>query len=44
MLYEGPISLGTDDNNVYEYSVELDSYKERWVINNGYSYCRTICC
>lgn len=29
MLYEGPISLGTDDNNVYEYSVEFDSYEER---------------
>lgn len=29
MLYEGPISLGTDDNNVYEYSIEFDSYEER---------------
>lgn len=24
-----PISLGTDDNNVYEYSLELDLYIER---------------
>lgn len=29
MLYEGTISLGTDDNNVYEYSIEFDSYEER---------------
>lgn len=29
MLYEEPISLGTDDNNVYEYSIEFDSYEER---------------
>lgn len=29
MLYEGPIGLGTDDNNVYEYSIEFDSYEER---------------
>lgn len=29
MLYESPISLGTDDNNVYEYSIEFDSYEER---------------
>lgn len=26
MLYEEPISLGTDDKNVYEYSIELDLY------------------
>lgn len=29
MLYESPIGLGTDDNNVYEYSIEFDSYEER---------------
>lgn len=29
MQYESPISLGTDDSNVYEYSIEFDSYEER---------------
>lgn len=29
MLYEGPVNLGTDDRNVYEYSIEFDSYEER---------------
>lgn len=29
MLYAEPINLGTDDNNVYEYSIELDMYEER---------------
>ena len=29
MLYEQPVNLGTDDNNVYEYSIELDFYEER---------------
>ena len=26
MLYEHPIDLGTDDNNVYEYSIEIYFY------------------
>ena len=25
-IYDGPIDLGTDDNGVFEYSVELDIY------------------
>lgn len=29
MIYSEPISLGTDDNNVYEYSIELNFYEER---------------
>ena len=29
MTYFEPISLGTDDKNVYEYSIELDFYEER---------------
>ena len=29
MIYSDPISLGTDDNNVYEYSIELNFYEER---------------
>ena len=29
MLYNSPINLGTDDNNVYEYSFELNFYEER---------------
>ena len=29
MIYAEPISLGTDDNNVYEYSIELNFYEER---------------
>ena len=29
MLYGEPINLGTDDNNVYEYSIELNFYEER---------------
>ena len=29
MIYSEPISLGTDENNVYEYSIELDFYEER---------------
>lgn len=29
MKSENPIWLGTDDKNVYEYSFELDFYKER---------------
>lgn len=29
MLYNEPINLGTDDNNVYEYSIELNFYEER---------------
>lgn len=29
MLYADPIDLGTDDKNVYEYSIELDFYEER---------------
>jgi hypothetical protein len=28
MLNDDPISLGTDENNVYEYSIELDFYEE----------------
>lgn len=28
MLNDEPISLGTDENNVYEYSIELDFYEE----------------
>ena len=28
-LYNEPINLGTDDNNVYEYSIELKFYEER---------------
>lgn len=27
MLYDEPINLGTDDNNVYEYSIELNFYE-----------------
>ena len=29
MIYSEPINLGTDDNNVYEYSLELNFYEER---------------
>lgn len=29
MIYENPIDLGTDDNNVYEYSIELNFYEEK---------------
>lgn len=29
MVYDDPIDLGTDDKNVYEYSFEIDFYKER---------------
>ncbi len=29
MSYNAPINLGTDDKNVYEYSIELDFYEER---------------
>ena len=29
MIYAEPINLGTDDNNVYEYSIELQFYEER---------------
>lgn len=29
MYYEEPINLGTDDKNIYEYSVELNLYVER---------------
>lgn len=29
MIYSEPISLGTDDKNVYEYSIELNFYEER---------------
>lgn len=29
MTYSEPITLGTDDNNVYEYSIELDLHIER---------------
>ena len=29
MTYSEPISLGTDEKNVYEYSIELDFYEER---------------
>lgn len=32
MIYSEPISLGTDDNNVYEYSFELNFYEEREMI------------
>lgn len=33
MMYtEEPIDLGTDDRNVYEYSIELDLYVEREMI------------
>lgn len=28
MLNDDPINLGTDENNVYEYSIELDLYEE----------------
>ena len=28
ILNDEPISLGTDENNVYEYSIELDFYEE----------------
>lgn len=33
MNTEEPINLGTDDNNIYEYSIELDLYIERRDIN-----------
>ena len=29
MIYEDPIDLGTDDKNVYEYSIDFDLYVER---------------
>ena len=29
MIYSEPIDLGTDEKNVYEYSIELDFYEER---------------
>ena len=32
MIYSDPIPLGTDDENVYEYSFELDFYEEREMI------------
>ena len=32
MIYSEPIFLGTDDENVYEYSFELDFYEEREMI------------
>ena len=32
MIYSEPINLGTDDNNVYEYSIELNFYEEREMI------------
>ena len=32
MIYSEPISLGTDDKNVYEYSFELNFYEEREMI------------
>lgn len=33
MVYDAPIDLGTDDKNVYEYSIELNFYEnEREVI------------
>lgn len=28
-IYEGPIDLNTDENGVYEYSIELDFYKSK---------------
>ena len=32
MIYSEPIGLGTDDENVYEYSFELNFYEEREMI------------
>lgn len=32
MIYSEPISLGTDDENVYEHSFELNFYEEREMI------------
>ena len=29
MTYQYPLNLGTDEKNVYEYSIELDFYEER---------------
>lgn len=29
MIYDDPIDLGTDDKGIYEYSFEIDFYKER---------------
>ena len=29
MIYDGPINLGTDAKNVYEYSIELNFYEEK---------------
>ena len=29
MTYSNPIDLVTDDENIYEYSIELDFYEER---------------
>lgn len=29
MIYNEPINLGTDENNVYEYSIELNFHEER---------------
>ena len=28
MIYDEPVNLGTDDNNIYEYSIELNIYEE----------------
>ena len=35
MIFSEPINLGTDDNNVYEYSIEIDFYEEREMIKHG---------
>lgn len=35
MIFSEPINLGTDDNNVYEYSIEIDFYEEREMIRHG---------
>lgn len=33
MNYSEPINLGTDDKNIYEYSIELNFYEGREMIN-----------
>lgn len=43
MYNEEPINLGTDDSNIYEYSIEMNLFVERQVAINGYSNNRTIC-
>lgn len=35
MVYSFPICLGTDENNIYEYSIEINIYEKKGSINKG---------